>query len=347
MQQDLYTTVLTNTPLETKSLMWKGRLINDYYIRNDGVLFKGDRQCASWKINGRNYSLVNVDGHYWTYRIDYMVAYTFLGMREDAIRLIHINDDISDDRVDNLIWYRKVDVVSLYKDYVIIESDGSILEEWRQCKLEYNSTLNYEVSNLGLIRDDKHQLIRTTENHGYRVFYYLDENNRTTRVKAVHRAVAEAFIPNPNNYPLVNHLDGNKFNDVVVNLEWASTGMNAEHAYLQNLNNRVQYNSTQINAVCSLLVKGARQIDIAHMTGVDRKTISDIYRGRRWKDVSSKYQMPSRKWTPELKDSICRMIIDGKKGSEISSILSMDYDQSFISFYERMRRVLKAAGKIA
>ena len=346
MKLNSHTLTDHHSPLETKPLVWKGQEIPEYFIRNDGILYKGCRQCSSWIINGRNYSLVSIDGHNWTYRIDYMVAYTFLGMRNDAIRLIHINDDISDDHVDNLIWYRKVDVIAEYKDYVIIEPDGSILEEWRPCKLEYNNNLYYEISNLGLVRDKEHQLIRTYESHGYRVFYYLDEISHTTRVKAIHRAVAEAFIPNPNGYVLVNHLDGNKFNDIVVNLEWASSGMNSEHAYLQGLTSGITYTKSQICVVCELLTKGIPHVHISNMTGVDRKTISDVYRGRRWKDVSSNYTMPSKKWTPELKSNICELIISGKKGKEIFDQLNMPYDQSSISFYERMRRELKSLGKI-
>lgn len=56
------------------------------------------------------------------------------------------------------------------------------------------------------------------------------------RVYSIHRLVAEAFIPNPNNYPFVNHIDGNTTNNCVDNLEWCTAKMNSEHATKHNLN---------------------------------------------------------------------------------------------------------------
>lgn len=53
----------------------------------------------------------------------------------------------------------------------------------------------------------------------------------------IHVTVAKVFIPNPDNKPIVNHIDGNKLNNVVTNLEWATYSENTLHAYSTGLIN--------------------------------------------------------------------------------------------------------------
>jgi hypothetical protein len=69
---------------------------------------------------------------------------------------------------------------------------------------------------------------------GYAIVHLCDGERRDTRY--VHRIVAEAFLPNPEHKPQVNHIDGDKRNNVLTNLEWATKFENMHHALANGLN---------------------------------------------------------------------------------------------------------------
>lgn len=91
----------------------------------------------------------------------------------------------------------------------------------------------YQVSNWGRVRNKKGEIIKPYLNHkGYEKVSLSNGINSRTNKHRVHRLVAQAFIPNPENYPQVNHKDGNKHNNSVSNLEWCTNLQNAQHAAL-------------------------------------------------------------------------------------------------------------------
>lgn len=126
-----------------------------------------------------------------------------------------------------------------------------MIEEWRPIK-GYEGL--YEVSNTGKVRSVDRIIIgkngvakkfkgkvlfftisKTDERmHKPRASVQLWKNNEAT-LKLVHRLVASAFIPNPNNKATINHIDGNPLNNSVDNLEWATYSENQIHAYKTGL----------------------------------------------------------------------------------------------------------------
>lgn len=92
---------------------------------------------------------------------------------------------------------------------------------------------NYEVSDLGRVRNKKTKKILKPRNYpnGYVYFtLYKDGDYITQYNRMGHRLVAETFIPNPNNYPEVNHKDEIKENNNVENLEWISHQDNIDYS---------------------------------------------------------------------------------------------------------------------
>ena len=73
--------------------------------------------------------------------------------------------------------------------------------------------------------------------HGYKRIRVTDIDTCVRRYLRVHRLVATYYVanPNPNNFTIVNHKDGNKQNDIASNLEWCNISMNTQHAYDNNL----------------------------------------------------------------------------------------------------------------
>ncbi len=82
---------------------------------------------------------------------------------------------------------------------------------------------NYQVSNLGRIKTFIRGIkIRTIYPRPDKYVCVHLSNNGVVTTRSVHRVVAEAFIPNPENLPCINHIDENKHNNNVSNLEWCS-----------------------------------------------------------------------------------------------------------------------------
>ena len=88
----------------------------------------------------------------------------------------------------------------------------------------------YEVSSLGAVRNKNTKQVKTQniDKHGYARANL--KNGRNAEHKFIHRLVAIAFIDNPHNKPQVNHIDGNKLNNSIDNLEWATGSENMIHA---------------------------------------------------------------------------------------------------------------------
>ena len=169
--------------------------------------------------------------------------------------------------------------------------------------------LLYQVSNLGRVKslsrtvDGKlnskrvllERILSDRDNgRGYRVLELYKDDKRY--FKKVHRLVAEAFIPNPENKPEVNHIDTDKTNNNDWNLEWVTGKENSQHIYnagkkfIPNLNKKVaqldSHNGTIIATFDSakdaaLAVGGTKSEQVARVARGDKKSFKGTY----WKYI--------------------------------------------------------------
>lgn len=118
----------------------------------------------------------------------------------------------------------------------------------------------YMVSNLGRVKSlpkNNHKEI-ILKNKITKDGYYetaLSKNNKQKWIRT-HRLVAQAFIPNPDNKPQVNHIDGNKLNNNVDNLEWCTNQENINHAIRTGLENFIGKNNPKAKSVLQYDKKG-------------------------------------------------------------------------------------------
>lgn len=99
---------------------------------------------------------------------------------------------------------------------------------------------NYSVSNTGLVKASDGTILKQQLYNNYlSVRLYKDG---TDVWKKVHRLVAQAFVPNPGDHPVVNHMDYNTFNNHAYNLEWVTHQQNTDHS-----KDRMTFNRYKIN----------------------------------------------------------------------------------------------------
>lgn len=104
-------------------------------------------------------------------------------------------------------------------------------EIWKELKIPGFKSENYYISNLGRFKNSKGIIMKDYKPH-HTGYIYVRVNIKKF---ALHRLVALMFIDNPENKPFVNHIDGNKENNNLDNLEWVTCAENNKHNYTNNI----------------------------------------------------------------------------------------------------------------
>lgn len=144
----------------------------------------------------------------------------------------------------------------------------------------------YQISTLGRVKRlnywnghnfcEGEKILKTSickSNNNYaRTKVKLIKNKDNKKDFKIHRLVAKAFIPNPNNYPVVNHIDGNPLNNKVENLEWCTQKYNMQQAF-NNDNCCKTIHGIDRETLVDLLNNNYNYDDIANMLGISKGTV--------------------------------------------------------------------------
>jgi hypothetical protein len=174
---------------------------------------------------------------------------------------------------------------------------------------------DYDISESGEVRShiiSQHNktgnpkpLFVGTNKWGYRFCRVGTKDKLNKKSVRIHREVAKAFVPNPENLPEVNHIDGDKSNNHYSNLEWVSREKNIQHAWANGLYPLIQgekQNNTKLNSEQVLRIFNSSQkiVDIAKEYNMHVSAISDIKNGHTWGHVTG-LNKPRNKWRRERK----------------------------------------------
>lgn len=151
----------------------------------------------------------------------------------------------------------------------------------------------YEVSNLGSVRSLPRKgtfgrILSADYSNAKHYAHIVLMRNGEAKNKVIHRLVAEAFIPNPENKPQVNHIDGDKRNNAASNLEWVTGQENVDHALATGLWPRKPEKAIEARSRGVMQKIGGEVVAMFHsvhdaqaVTGVCNQNIFKVCQGKR------------------------------------------------------------------
>lgn len=217
-------------------------------------------------------------------------------------------------------------------------------DEDKTVRLKYiDGTKDCFVTESGEIYIRVHQ----SNTNGYsraRIPIYDEDGKIHKKEMKVHRLVAKAYLENPENKPDVNHIDGDKRNNSVDNLEWATRMENMRHAHSTGLfkwkfsEKSNAYTESQVRHVFSLLEMGVALRTISEETGVKYQQVIQLRNGKRHTDIASEYRLPvvpKRGISKEQAKEICEMLESGKSRKEILKYYNNEISDGVVRLIQR------------
>lgn len=180
----------------------------------------------------------------------------------------------------------------------------------------------WEINEFGYIRGVKSKKEKHTFLHkqGY-ICTHFKKNGKSYNRK-VHRLVALTFLPQPDPEllklceskwpykPCVNHIDHNKLNNHVSNLEWCDVAMNNKAAMDKGvipplkgqLNGRSKLTDEEVHEICRLYEEGLSPKEVVALKGISQQQATKIRAGFNWSHISSQYNIKVNRRTKKVND---------------------------------------------
>lgn len=176
------------------------------------------------------------------------------------------------------------------------------MSKWKQIKLP----IEYEVSTDGNIRKKKSGIISKLDEDRDGYLFARFQIKGVKFKFPIHRLVAIAYLPNPDNKAEVNHKDGNKKNNKLNNLEWTTRAENRAHAYATGLMDGImgenctssKLTKKEVKEIFKKYYSGKYTLSqLGAEYGVHKQTIYGILKGLSWKGtgLKEKYEKKKRK----------------------------------------------------
>lgn len=197
-------------------------------------------------------------------------------------------------------------------------------------KVLIENSLDYWVTDTGRVFRGERELKKNKGTVGYTTVS-IAYTDGTRKVRFVHRLVAEAFIPNPENKPIVNHKNLIKKDNRVENLEWNTSKENNQHAHdngafrSSGAHHHAIFPDELIHKICSMIQEGRRTIDIIKALEVPKYLVHDVRTKRTWNHISDLYvfvKARTRRLSDQTAEWVCKMIVEGKTPKEINQLSS-------------------------
>lgn len=193
--------------------------------------------------------------------------------------------------------------------------------------------VDLQVDVYGNIRRPSNGRILTpqVDKDGYLKLNYWCKRDKKIKRIFCHRAVALTYIPNPENKPQVNHIDSNRQNNFIDNLEWCTAKENSIHCVengrtLKGERSPVNvYTENVVRKVCELLECGVGVTLIPKILSVDKNLPIKIKSREIWVDISREYSipLPKPKMTISVAEEVCVLLQEGVSVGEIEKRLNL------------------------